>query len=288
LMWSALLRIFPGIFFFGWAVAILVHLALRLKGSRKAENGQEGFVNLLEPRHWRLIGGAVTALVLLGGASMASTKSPGEKPWASYQEFGGHTLKTLQHTALTNHMGLESVMVHNWDGRMRFLRNDNQDDPFEGWKDNRSNRFKQMKPIFFGIVLGLFAWTAWAMRRTKHLWVCIPLAVPLLCAFTNMTCYYFSLFITLCALVHVRRELGPPMLVTAGVSVFMLWSPVGFYWVDDRFVAQAYLFIALAVMAIWTYSRPFSMSRLKNWWAGKPDLPPKPKAAPELTAEPAE
>jgi hypothetical protein len=288
LMWSALLRIFPGIFFGGWAIAILLHIALRLKGSRKAENGKEGFVNLLEPRHWRLIGGAVLALAVLVPTSMMVTKGANDKPYQPYVDFYNHTLKTLQNTALTNHMGLESVMVHNWEGRMRFLRNDNQDDPFEGWKANRSSRFKEMKPIFLAILAGVLGWTAWCLRRTKHLWVAIPLSLPLVCTLSNMTCYYYSLFITLCALVHVRKELGPPMLMVSGVSAFMLWSPIGYYWVDDRFVAQAYLFITLSVMGLWIYARPFSVERLKAWWSGKPEPRVRVAAATGSSPSPAE
>ena len=299
LMWSMLLRIFPGIFFMGWAIAILVHLALRLRGARQPSEGGTGvdafvrrtkILNLLEPQHYRLITGAVLALGLLGSASMVATRGPTDPHiYTPYVAFYDHTLKTLGNTALTNHMGLESVMVHNWDGRMRFLRNDNQDDPFEGWKINRGARFKQMKPIYLAILLGLVAWTTWAMRRTKLLWLCIPLSLPLVCALSNMTCYYYSLFITLCALVHVRKALGPPMLVIAGVSSFMLWPPRGYYWVDDRFVAQAYLFIGLSLMGLWIYSRPFSLSRLKAWWSGKPDVSPRPKAPPaQLTSAPAE
>ncbi len=280
LMWSGLLRIFPAIFFGGWAIAILIHIALRLRGKRQCSDGKTGILGLLEPSHRRLISGAVVALAVLVPASMAATKAPGGKPYAAYVEFYEHTLKTLQNTALTNHMGLESVMVHNWDGRMRFLRNDNQDDPFEGWKANRSTRFKQMKPIYFAIVLGIAAWMTWAMRRTKLLWLCLPMTLPLLCALTNMTCYYYSLFIVAAAMVHVRPALGAPMLITAGVSSFMLWPPRGYYWVDDRFVAQAYLFIAFGFMILWIYSRPFSMARLKAWWDGKPEpkTPPRPLA----------
>jgi hypothetical protein len=286
LMWSTLLRIFPGIFFFGWAIAILIHLALRIRGTRQAENGKSGFLNLLEPRHWRLIGGAVLALGVLVPTSMVVTKSPGDPMHQPYVDFYNHTLKGLQNTALTNHMGLESVMVHNWEGRMRFLRDDNHDDPFEGWKRNRATRFKEMKPIYLALLAGGLAWIAWCLRRTKHLWVCIPLSLPLVCALSNMTCYYYSLFITLCALVHVRKELGPPMLMTSGVSAFMLWSPTGFYWVDDRFVAQAYLFIGLSIMGLWIYSRPFSVQRLKAWWNGEPEPRVRPlTAAPPSPAE---
>ena len=88
--------------------------------------------------------------------SMVATRGPKDQHlYTPYVAFYDHTLKTLGNTALTNHMGLESVMVHNWDGRMRFLRNDNQDDPFEGWKVNRGTRFKQMKPYYLAIFIAI-------------------------------------------------------------------------------------------------------------------------------------
>jgi uncharacterized SAM-binding protein YcdF (DUF218 family) len=143
-----------------------------------------------------------------------------------------------------------------------------------------------MKPIYFAIVLGITAWMVWAMRRTKLLWLCLPITLPLVCALTNMTCYYYSLFIVAAAMVHVRPALGPPMLITACVSSFMLWPPRGYYWVDDRFVAQAYLFIGFSFMLLWIYSRPFSVARLKAWWDGKPE--PKTGPPPPSVVAPAE
>ena len=44
------------------------------------------------------------------------------------------------------------------------------------------------------------------------------------------------------ALVKVRPSLGPPIVVTSGISTILLYAPSGFYWVDDRFTAQAWLF----------------------------------------------
>jgi hypothetical protein len=273
LMWSALLRIFPAIFFGGWAVMIGIHIVLALRKKRLGP--------IIRRDHLMLFSGAVLALATLVPLSIWSTGKD------SYKAFFAHTLTTHQNTALTNHMGLESIMVHNWDGRMRFLRNDNQDDPFEGWKANRSNRFKEMKPIFFAIVLGLGAWMVWAMRRTKALWVALPLSLALVCALSNLTCYYYSMFIVAAAIVHVRPAIGPPMLITACVSSFMLWPPRGYYWVDDRFVAQAYLFFGFSLMLLWVFSRPFSVARLKAWWDGKPD-PKPPGTTPPQAVAPAE
>jgi len=76
--------------------------------------------------------------------------------------------------------------------------------------------------------------------------------------------------------------------MTSGISTILLYAPSGFYWVDDRFVAQAWLFYALSLMFLFAYSRPFSMQRLKAWWAGKPEPKPPsalPPAAPAPAAE---
>jgi hypothetical protein len=99
-------------------------------------------------------------------------------------------------------MGLETMLVHTWDSRMRFTRDDNLDDPFQGWKQGRIDRHKQRKGLHIAIIVGLFAWTAWALRRTKALWIGQALAAPLVMAMTNLTCYYYSMFI-LCAALTV-------------------------------------------------------------------------------------
>ena len=68
-----------------------------------------------------------------------------------------------------------------------------------------------------------------------------------------------------------RRQVGPPLLVTSGVSQILLYAPNGYYWVDDRYNAQSYLFFAMGLLMLFIYSRPFSMERLRAWWNGKPE-----------------
>jgi hypothetical protein len=287
LMWSGLLRVFPLIFFGGWAIMVVFEIIRRIRfgttGSETTIKGapaikiERGLLGYLHPDHRRLIAGALVAFVGLGSASLAVCGVD------SYKQFFGHTIKVHNATPLTNHMGLETMLVANWDGRMRFLRDDNMDDPFEGWKQGRIDRFKMMKPLFILICAGVFGWTAWALRRTKLLWVGLALSVCLVISLTNLTCYYYSLFLVAPALIAVRPSLGPPLVATSGISTILLYAPTGFYWVDDRFVAQAWLFYALSLMLLYAYSRPFSMDRLKAWWAGKPE-PKAPRALPPPAA----
>ena len=52
-------------------------------------------------------------------------------------------------------MGLRAMLVHNWEGRMRFGRDDNFSDPFEEWKQGRNERFDGIKPLWYAIPGGV-------------------------------------------------------------------------------------------------------------------------------------
>lgn len=291
LTWSALLRVFPMIFFAGWAIIIVFHVVRKLRERRRpavaaaAEEvsdekagyrskalkkktpeapppKESGLLALIHPDHRRLLAGCIIASATLIPASVVVAGGD------SYKEFVSHTLKTHNNTPLTNHMGLETMLVHDWDGRMRFTRDDNLDDPFQGWKQGRIDRHKQRKWAHVAIIALVFAWTAWALRRTKALWIGQALAAPLVMSMTNLTCYYYSMFILCAALAKARRPLGPVVLVTSGASQILLLS---YYWVDDKFTAQAWLFGIFSLVLLWGYSRPFSVERLKAWWDGKPE-----------------
>ena len=56
--------------------------------------------------------------------------------------------------------------------------------------------------------------------------------------------------------------------VTSGASQLLLDN---YYWVDDKYNAQSWLFFALAILVLFAYSRPFSVPRLKAWLEGKPE-----------------
>jgi hypothetical protein len=73
LTWSALLRIFPGIFVAGWAIIIGIYLLQSLRhGPRKiAGDKATGILRYLHPDHRRVIMGCVLAIGVLVPASMA-------------------------------------------------------------------------------------------------------------------------------------------------------------------------------------------------------------------------
>lgn len=257
LTWSTLLRVFPLFFFAGWGIMILLQLIKR---------------RTLRREHRQLILGCVMAAGVLIPASVV-VAGPN-----SYKEFVEH-ISVHKNTPLTNTMGLETMLVHDWEGRMRFTRDDTLDDPFEGWKQGRLERGAKTLPIRLGIVVFLLLWMAWALRRTKLLWIAPPLCLALACSMVNVTCYYYSMFMIAAALVKVRPDLGAPLLAVSGASQILLTR---YYWVDDKYTAQSYLFYLCALLLLFAYSRPFSIERLKAWWHDRPEPRPSRPQPPAL------
>jgi hypothetical protein len=271
LTWSALLRVFPMIIFAGPALIMALHLVKYLKRRREAAAGDKRAKRLLgewlRPEQRRFLGGCIVAAGILIPASMIVAGPD------SYVEFVEH-ISVHKNTPLTNHMGLETMLVHNWDGRMRFTRNDNLDDPFQEWKEGRTERFAKSKLLFYAIVLLVLGWTAWAVRRTKLLWVGMGLSLALVLSLTNLTCYYYSMFMIAAPLALARPALGAVLLMGAGASQIVGAAGTGnrsFYWIDDNYAALSWLFYALALLFLYGYSRPASLERLRAWWNDQPE-----------------
>jgi hypothetical protein len=287
LMWSALLRVFPAILFAGWGFMCAFQMLRRYRFNALGKPGEPP--PWLRREHIRLIAGSVIALVVLVGGSVASTGTQ------SYKDFVHH-IKVHKDTPLTNHMGLEAMLTHyRFDkgmdgvlkGRMRWARDDNLDDPFQPWKEGRVHRAHQLRPLQYAIVLGLLIWLGWALRRTKLLWVGVPLSLVFVACLTNLTCYYYCMFIVAAVLTRARPSIGVTLMVLAGMSQILYIPSSGFYWIDDKFTAIAVQFFLVGVMMIWAYSRPFSMERLKAWWDGKPE-PRTLKSGSEVGAPPSQ
>ena len=268
LTWSALLRVFPIIFFGGPLIIMAIEVMRRLRKQRVA-TGAEGHVLErpsglagLHPVYWlsadhrRFLFGCIVAGGLLVPASLIVAGPD------SYKQFYSH-ISVHKNTPLTNTVGLETVLVHTWKGRMHLQRNDNMDDPFQEWKEGRVRRFHERIVLFWAIILTLGGWTVWSLRRTKLLWVGMALSLPVVFGLTNLTCYYYSMFILGAVLIRARPPIGPAFLAVSGASQVVLHY---YYWVDDKYVAMSWLYLLLCVMLLYVYSRPFSLARLKAWW----------------------
>jgi hypothetical protein len=145
---------------------------------------------------------------------------------------------------------------------MRFTRDDSFDDPFQPWKEGRIERKEAGKFVLYGVWLVLGAWIVWALHRTKHFWLGLPLSVPLVMSLTNLTCYYYVIFITFATLVRLRPSVAPAMLATAASSQILL---AHFYWIDDRYTALSYLYFAFALVPLIVFTRLPKPERVKAW-----------------------
>jgi hypothetical protein len=241
-VWCGLLRIFPFAAGFGWGALIVMHW---LKHRR------------LHPSHRRFIAGCALALGLLVPASIAATGVD------AYTEFARH-ISLHKNTPLTNHMGLPVILSHNWEGRMRFTRDDSYNDSFELWKQGRLDRTAARQPILYAVWLFLMAWIVWALHRTRQFWLGLPLSVPLVMSMTNLTCYYFVLFLVFAALARLRPPIGLALVTTAACSQILL---AHFYWIDDRYTALSYLYLAMGLCVLYAMSRKPTSRALTEWFA---------------------
>lgn len=162
---------------------------------------------------------------------------------------------------------------------MRFTRDNNLDDAFEVWKDTRNQYKEERKWLQYSITLTLFLWIAWALRRSNLLWLGPALSLPLVMCLTDLTCYYYSMFIVLAVVAKSRPAVGIGLLMTAAASVILLGRDIGyadiglsgFYFIDDNFTAQSYLFFLMTLLALWVYSRPLTWARLQAFWNRRPE-----------------
>jgi hypothetical protein len=238
LAWSSLLRIFPVVAFTGVGLIMAFHW---LRHRR------------LHRDHIRFALGALLAGTLLIGASVRVTGAD------AYPDFVTH-IRAHKSTPLTNNMGLEMIVAHDWSGRMVFTRDLRLADDMSAWMSHYAERVKAMRPVIILISLVVFAWTAWALRRIKRLWAGIILSIPLLMSVLCLTCYYYAFFFAAAALTALVPALGPAYLALAAGSQVL----TRFYWIDDQYTAESYLFFVFGLCMLYAVSRPFSLARLKG------------------------
>ncbi len=256
-IWSGLLRVFPLAAGFGWAAMIALHW-LRHR--------------TIHPDHKRFVAGCAVCAAVLVPASMVVAGPD------SYKAFASH-IALHNKTPLTNHMGMQVLFEHSWEGRMRFAKDDSHDDPFEGWKKGRLERMQAWRPVSVAIWLGLALWTVWVLSKCRHFWVALPMSLPLVGSLTNITCYYFVMFVAFASLIRLRPSLGPAMLVAAAGSQIMFAHSV---YIDDRFTAISYIFFVMSLLPLIAFTRPPTRKRIADLLASLRGPTPKPPVEAEL------
>lgn len=230
LMWSALLRIFPLLYFGG----PLVLAAASFKRSRCVPASLQRF----------FAGAALGALILVG-ASAASGASLG-----TWREFGAHTYMHSR-SPIANHMSLRALVSFDARDRWAKLRGDDE----HAWPEARRARLRARMPLFVGAValsvLGLIR----CVMRLRTLWLAIPLSYLLVITLTDPSSYYFSMVVLSAPLVLARRGVGVILLGLAAASELLL---LHFRVIDERYVALSALYFAFACVLVTLFSRPFA------------------------------
>jgi hypothetical protein len=268
LTYATLLRVFPG---FVIAALILKALARMVRLRRL----------VISRSHLRFGIGCVIALAVLLPASRWSMG--GMDAWVDF----AHNSKKHLSTALTNNMGLKTVMGFDFKTRAKFMRSSETQDPFKGWKDARQYYYNKSKPVMYAFLLLFMLLLAKATDREPD-WAAAALGTGLIVMASELTCYYYGFLLTY-GLLWSRRKL-PGILATALSGVTCLMSEV-IEWNDDHFGAMSLgcVVVIVAVTAHVAFGKtPGAVReklRVKTKRATPPVLePPPPPSLPAGTA----
>lgn len=230
LAWSALLRIFPLLYFGGplvlatasWLRHRVIPLGLR-----------------------RFFSGAALSSVLLVGASAASGAT-----LRSWSEFGAHAYMHSR-SPIANHMSLRTLV--SFDPRDRLAELQTGDE--SAWPEARRARYEARLPLMAAIAaLCVFALVR-CVKRLHTLWLAIPLSFLLVVTLTDPSSYYYSMVVLCAPLLLARRGVGVVLLGLAAASELLL---LHFRAVDERYAALSALYFAFACVLVALFSRSFS------------------------------
>jgi len=238
LTYGALLRVFPG-----FVVAALV-----LKAIAGMVRERRFF---LTPEHQRFAAGCVAALALLMPLSGWATN--GLDAWP---EFAVNSQKHLK-TALTNNMGLKTVMGYDFATRAIKMRNDSLEDPFQEWKDAKEYFYAKRAPLYYLLIIAFCVLLARAGDREGDDWVAACLGAGLIVMAAELTCYYYGFLMTY-GLLWDRRKI--PGILAAALASFTCFIYALLAWNDDHFAAMslASVIVVVAVTAHSAFGKRFS------------------------------
>ncbi len=233
LTYSALLRVFPAVFFFGPLAVAVVHVA-RFRRVKK--------------EHLRFGFGSIAALIVLVGAATA-TLGP-----RSMGEFARHI---AHHNAspTTNLMGVPAIAAFTWDGRVDATFRAGQRDPYAVWKAGRAVQTAHRKGIRTAVSVLVVLLVAWAAAGSRSLLLATLTCVLLPVGLLEMTNYYYSFFLLVPIAASLDRRLEAVALGGATLSaVAVLWGRIASGY-DVRCVAQSWVFLGMATVCVVLLSR---------------------------------
>jgi hypothetical protein len=240
LTYGSLLRVFPG---FVVAALVLKALAGMVRERRV----------FLTKQHQRFAAGCVVTLLVL--IPLSGWAMRGLDSWG---EFAQNSNKHL-HTALTNNMGLKTVMGYDFQTRAINMRNDKLEDPFKDWKDAKIYLYKTRNPFFLVLIVLFCIMLGRAGDREEDDWVAACLGTGLIVIAAELTCYYYGFLLTY-GLLWGRRKMPGILAALLAAATCFLYDY--FPWNDDQFAAMslACVIVVVAVTAQSAFGRRTAVS----------------------------
>ncbi|MGK3972765.1 hypothetical protein WMF38_13740 [Sorangium sp. So ce118] len=217
MVYAGLLRIFPGLVVIGWLVVAGIYV---FRHRRMARSHAQV-----------LMGGVLAAAALL-------TVSVGVSGSDSYRQFYEHTLRVHDQTPVTNHMGLRVLVAHELgtgveSGRMKYTMDTSLLDPFETWKEMRSERYARYRFFGYAVIAASLGFFIHVCRSVRSLWVAGCLGQIFIILLSQITCYYYTFMLLSAPLTRRKRQLEIPLLCLAALSQgIWRWTS----WNDDRYM----------------------------------------------------
>ncbi len=227
LTYATLLRVFPG---FIVAAVILKVLAAMVRERRF----------FLSRTHQWFAAGCIAAMLVLIPASSWATG--GLDAWP---EFAQNSQKHLK-TALTNNMGLKTVLGYDFPTRAIHMRDDSTTDPFKGWKDARGFYYDASKPVLFALLLLFCVMLGRAGDREPD-WSAASMGTGLIVISSELTCYYYGFLLTYGFL--WRRHKWPAIIMSGLAAVTCAVSELP--WNDDHFAAMSLATVIAIFVSVW-------------------------------------
>ncbi len=235
LAYSSLLRIFPLFLFLAPVLAAGYHLWKQRK---------------LHPVYMRFFVGAALGAALLVPAGMAVVGRA-----SAYTDFAQNTLKHTD-TALTNNMGLRTVLAYRPSEVGRLMRATGQTDEWAKWKQARLASWHQAKPVYFAVVIAFVVLLGLAARNAEP-WAAMALSATFIPFGTELTCYYYSFLIIVALLAGRSEKLGTRLLLLTGFTQFVAAAPIKGMptWLDEQYTLMSAATVLVLVLTVWEFYR---------------------------------
>lgn len=189
-------------------------------------------------------GAGLALLVLLSGAALG----PG-----AWRDFGGNLVKHAR-TPSTNLVGLPTLLAFDPAHRALAPAAEVLADRFEPWKDARQRTYAGRRAGHWALALAFLALLARAVRG-RPLWVALVLSVGVIPVVTELSCYYYALFLLYGLLVPRRaRWVGPALCGLAAAS--LLSARIFDVDLEATYLVDSAAVVAFGVFAVLASGRP--------------------------------